>query len=158
MTTVTRKLKPNARQMAFIQHIVEGESEVGAYKLAGYAGEPHTLYGSASRLLRKDHIQAEIAVQRHDIAKTEGIDLPTIVAGLHENAVNAALEKQYAASTSAWVALGKALDLIVDKQEVKSFRYSADITKALEAMGTDELRALAKAKVLELPSAEGSSS
>lgn len=151
MTTTARK--PNARQHTFVTHILAGESEVSAYKLAGYKGEPHTLYGSASRLLATATVQASLAIRRDEKAKTEGIDLQTIVSALQDNADAAKAAGQHSAVNQAWALIGKSLGLIIERSEVKTFSISGDITTAIEGMSTDELRALVAGSVRQaLPS------
>lgn len=153
---LTAEHRLNPRQMTFVGYIAAGESAVNAYKLAGYAGEAHTLYGSASRLLTKPHIKAELARQVEAGRRATGLTLETLVSELLENGKIARELKQISASTQAYIAAGTALGIYVPKSESKSYSYSADVTRVLEGMTREELLGIAmsrREKPLELPEA-----
>ena len=140
---LTADRKPNPRQMTFIDYIIAGETEVKAYQLAGYAGEPHTLYGPASRLLSKVNIQAELAKRRLESTKAKGIDLNTIVSELETNASLARDAGQFGASNQAWALIGKALGLIIERSESKTTSTEErKVTIALDGMDDSQLAAL----------------
>ena len=154
MNTLTSK------QAAFVDNFLQGQTQSEAYSNAGYAGEFHTLYAPASRLLNTVRIQSEIGRRRSEQAKVEGLDLASLVSELLQNGREARELKQMAASTQAFVAAGKALGLIIDKHEIKSTRINVEVTRVLDSMSPEE-RELAASKVslepvervLELPQA-----
>ena len=131
------------KQAKFVANYLAGQKQTEAYANAGYAGDKLTLYASASKLFRSPTIQVAIQERREAAEVSEGIDLPQIIAGLHDNAVLAREDKQYSASNQAWGLIGKALGLITDKHEVTTTSIRLDMTRALEGKSVEELLRLA---------------
>ena len=139
--------------MAFVGYIAAGQSEVEAYKLAGYAGEPHTLYGSASRLLTKPHIKLELDKQLEAGRRSSGLTLDRLVYELLENGRLARDLKQISASNQAYIAAGTALGIYVTKHESTSTQVNIEVVRVLEGMSTEELELAASRVTLALPEA-----
>ena len=141
MSTKTRK--PTQKQSLFADYYLAGNAQWKAAELAGYAGDQATLYTRGHELLRSSAVKAVIEERQLAARISEGIDLSIIVAGLHSNALNAAIDGQYSASNQAWGLIGKALGLITDKHEVTTTSIRLDMTKALEGKSVEELLRLA---------------
>jgi len=104
----------NARHERFAQELAKGNSQIEAYRLAGY--EP--VEANASRLIRNDKVAARVAELKAVAAEKAAITVYDIAAQLDEDRTFARDLEAPAAAISATMGKAKVLGLIVERSEL----------------------------------------
>lgn len=114
----------NSRHEKFAQELAKGKSQVGAYKLAGYA-EDRT---AASRLSTNANVIARVAELKSKAAERTVVTVADIAQQLDEDREFARELENPSAAVSATMGKAKVLGLLEDKSKV-------DITTAGKPLG-----------------------
>jgi hypothetical protein len=103
--------KLNKEQLAFARCILRGESQVDAYKLAGYKFKKAAAgYTGASRLLKLAKIQRYMAVETEMTARVEGITKDWLLRKQIQLAKKAEAAGEFAAARACLAEVTKLLD------------------------------------------------
>src|SRR5262245_26199577 len=130
-------LKLSQRQHLFVLAILDGASQVQAYRAAGYkCGLPAVVNANANRLANSDSVKAALVAARSLSMARASITVDTIIERLEE-ARRIALQvdpPQTAAAVAAAMGQAKVLGLIIDRSEVHVTRDKPSLlpTKVLE--------------------------
>ena len=107
----------NARHELFAQELAKGNTQAGAYRLAGYADTNRAGHKNASRMMTNDDIQARVAALQDVSAVAAGVTIASLTAKLEAAYDLAMAEKSPAAAVSAVLGIAKLHGLLVERSE-----------------------------------------
>jgi len=138
--TIDFKLTP--RQQRFCLLIVEGETQVKAYQLAGYSVKGERVAAvNASKLLTNANIQSFIAQQQAKAAERNVVTVESITANLERISRKAEDAGSFGPAAIAQGMIAKLNGLMVDRSEVTVSHKPAPLpTKILELSEQDWVR------------------
>lgn len=127
----------------FLEARTRGLTRRQSAVVAGIAGD-----GSSTDQLPS--VQAELARVRQQMAVDSGVTRQTIIDGLLDAAAQAKLMGEPATMVAAWRELGKMLGFYAPEvRKIEKGINKRDLKNALEDMSDDELRQLARGRVID---------
>ena len=129
------------KQSAFVDEYIVCRNGAEAARRAGYAALSARV--TASRLLTKANIKAELAIKEAELARKVDISKVTIVNEVLASITMAKTKHDASTMIRGWVEIAKMLDLYnPEKIEVKVRAESKALRAKYEAMSDEELMAI----------------